>query len=98
MALSFDNTPDQWNNSGSAPSADLTQNGFQAGYKPPASVFNRLWSKVYNCITEIHTKLSALHTTVSTLPNAKVYTATSSTAPTLGEGEICFLTDDVSEE
>lgn len=94
MALEFTNKPDSWTNEGSAPSESLQTNGFTAGYKPPASVFNRMWRKFYLCITEIQTKLSALHTTVSNQQNAKVYVAKASAVPTLKDGEICFILEE----
>lgn len=58
MAIEFTNKPIKWTNEGTAPSEDLKTNGFQAGYKPPAAVFNNQWHTTGECIDELQTKLS----------------------------------------
>lgn len=58
MAIEFTNKPIKWENEGTAPSEDLKTNGFQAGYKPPAAVFNNQWHITGECIEELQTKLS----------------------------------------
>ena len=52
MAKTF-TPPPQWSNAGSAPSETLKTNGFQAGYKPSAPVFNYLFNKYGTCIGEL---------------------------------------------
>lgn len=59
MAIEFTNKPIKWTNKGTAPSEDLKTNGFQAGYKPPAAVFNNQWHATGECIDELQTKLSS---------------------------------------
>lgn len=59
MAIEFTNKPIKWTNEGTAPSEDLKTNGFQAGYKPPAAVFNNQWHTTGKCIDELQTKLSS---------------------------------------
>lgn len=53
--MAFTNKPMEWNNEGIAPSSTLQQNGFQGGYKPPASVFNYFFCKTADCINELQT-------------------------------------------
>lgn len=60
MAIEFTNKPIKWENEGTAPSEDLKTNGFQAGYKPPAAVFNNQWHITGECIEELQTKLSGV--------------------------------------
>lgn len=45
--------PLQWDNEGDEPSDNLKANGFQAGQKPPASIFNHQWHKTEECITQL---------------------------------------------
>lgn len=45
--------PPSWKNVGVAPSKTLKTNGFQAGYKPPAPVFNYMFNKYGICIDEL---------------------------------------------
>ena len=49
-------TPPLWTNEGTAPSETLKTNGFQAGYKPPAPVFNYMFNKYGICLTELQTE------------------------------------------
>lgn len=46
-------TPPLWTNEGTAPSETLKTNGFQAGYKPPAPIFNYMFNKYGICLTEL---------------------------------------------
>ena len=58
MAIEFTSNPTKWENEGAEPSAELKKNGFQAGYKPPAGVFNHHWHETAECIEELQTKVS----------------------------------------
>lgn len=58
MAIEFTNKPTKWENEGAEPSTELKKNGFQAGYKPPAGIFNHHWHESAECIEELQTKLS----------------------------------------
>lgn len=51
--MEFTNKIPEWKNEGTEPSDTLKNDGFQAGYKPPASIFNWFWSKVTKTINEI---------------------------------------------
>lgn len=51
---------DEWSNTGTEPSSTLKTNGFAAGYRPPAAIFNWFWSKTMKAITELQTKLSSV--------------------------------------
>lgn len=57
--MNFDNTMPDWENAGVEPSADLKKSGFQAGYKPPAGIFNYLWSTVTKVCKELQAKLKS---------------------------------------
>ena len=56
--MNFNNSLPEWKNTGTGPSDSLKNDGFKAGYKPSANVFNWFWSLVSKCITEIQSKLS----------------------------------------
>ena len=58
MAIEFTSNPTKWENEGAEPSEELKKNGFQAGYKPPAGVFNHHWHETTECIEELQTKVS----------------------------------------
>lgn len=49
----------EWNNEGTEPSANLKQNGFLGGYKPPASTFNYFLHKFKVCIDELQSAFDA---------------------------------------
>ena len=66
MALTYDNKPIKWTNEGTPPSTNLKTNGFQAGYKPPAAVFNNQWHTTGECIDELQDKLSKENTARTT--------------------------------
>ena len=55
--MDFEHNIPEWENNGTEPNEELRKNGFQAGYKPPAGVFNWFWSKFIACINELQTKL-----------------------------------------
>ena len=62
MATTF-TAPPSWSNVGVAPSETLKTNGFQAGYKPPAPVFNYMFNKYGICIDELQKgKADTYHT------------------------------------
>lgn len=48
-----------WNAVGVEPDSDLQNNGFQAGYKPPAEYFNYLFNQYMNCIDELQEEIVA---------------------------------------
>ena len=54
--MEFDNKIPEWKNTGTEPNEELKENGFQAGYRPPAGLFNWFWSKVIACINELQSK------------------------------------------
>lgn len=56
--MNFNNSLPEWKNTGTEPSDSLKNDGFKAGYKPSANIFNWFWSLVSKCITEIQSKLS----------------------------------------
>lgn len=65
MALIFTKTPIDWQNVGTEPSDNLKTTGFQAGYRPPADVFNHHFHNTNACIAEIQTQLKTLNGTLS---------------------------------
>ncbi len=56
--MDFENQMPEWKNTGAEPSDELKTNGFQAGYKPPANIFNYFFSLLPKAIKELQTKLS----------------------------------------
>lgn len=54
----FINTPPEWGNEGTEPTAQMKKSGFTAGYKPPAAYFNWFWHKVGACISELQTVIA----------------------------------------
>ena len=67
MAITFENTPLQWDNSGTEPSESLKADGFSPGYKPAADTFNYQIHNSSACLTELQTKLSGVLDTVDEL-------------------------------
>ena len=57
--MNYDNQMYEWQNEGTEPSADLKNNGFQAGQKPAASVFNHFWALMTKAIKELQTKFGS---------------------------------------
>lgn len=55
--MSFTNIFTEWAKNGTkvAPTSTLESTGFTGGMKPPASVFNYMWNKIGNAITELQT-------------------------------------------
>lgn len=51
--MEFQYQAPSWENEGQTPPQELIQNGFTAGYKPPASFFNWFWYTVSKCIGEL---------------------------------------------
>lgn len=68
--MDFTNIMANWQNEGVAPSADLQANGFQAGQRPPASVFNWQWHRTSAAITELQEKLSGVASNAEVNQNA----------------------------
>lgn len=55
--MKFENIPQKWNNVGVKPTEILENEGFKAGYKPPAAYFNYIFNNYSKCIQEIQEKL-----------------------------------------
>ncbi len=55
--MDFENQLPEWKNTGTEPSTELKENGFTAGLKPPAGIFNWFWSLVTKTVTELQSKL-----------------------------------------
>lgn len=53
--MSFENTSPNWQAEGVEPPDSLKQQGFVAGYKPPAAYFNWLLKRLSECIAELQT-------------------------------------------
>lgn len=71
MATTF-TAPPLWNNVGSAPSETLKTNGFQAGYKPPADIFNYQFNKYGVCIEELQNAINGEFTAEHTHPMSDI--------------------------
>lgn len=69
--MEFDNKIPEWKNEGTEPSEKLKTGGFPAKYKPPASLFNWLFSTVSKAINEIQTKLSNVSNTADSEKSVK---------------------------
>lgn len=82
--MNFNNTLPEWKNTGTEPSDTLKENGFVAGYKPPANIFNWFWNKVIAAITELQTNLSNAQTHL----NAKAPTFHANPETTYGIGSL----------
>ena len=54
--MEFTNRPPEWQNEGVEPPKATREEGFRAGYKPPASFFNWFWNLVGRCIKELQEK------------------------------------------
>lgn len=70
MAQQFNNTPPEWREEGTEPTTELQNNGFTAGYKPPAQYFNYLFHKYTECIKELQTLASAQGVTIGQKANS----------------------------
>ncbi len=49
--------PVDWQAEGIEPSDNLKTNGFQAGYRPPAAIFNYQWHRTGECIKQLQTEV-----------------------------------------
>lgn len=56
--MDFNNKAPDWSAPGVEPPTSLKEQGFEAGYKPPASFFNWFWTRVSSCLSELQNKLS----------------------------------------
>lgn len=56
--MTFDNNVPEWKNEGSDPPETLKEEGFTAGYKPPAAYFNWFFNRIQKSVKEIQDKLS----------------------------------------
>ena len=77
MAIEFKEKPMNWQNEGTEPSETLKKSGFEAGYKPPADVFNYQFNNTTKCIEEIQTQMSNLNGTDGGVNSGTGATATS---------------------
>ena len=97
--MEFENQMFEWQNEGTEPSTELKTTGFQAGYKPPAAVFNHFWSKTTKAITELQEKISTAGTRIvtATSTDGVAYTATLDGITELYTGlEITIIPDKTS--
>lgn len=56
--MTFNNNVPEWKNEGSDPPDTLKEEGFTAGYKPPAAYFNWFFNRIQKSVKEIQEKLS----------------------------------------
>lgn len=64
--MDFNNNLPDWGNEGAEPSTELKSRGFEAGYKPPAGVFNWFFANIIKTIKEIQSGLSNVNNTSDT--------------------------------
>lgn len=57
--MEWDNNIPEWKNTGTEPSEDRKEKGFEAGYKPPAGIFNWLYSLILRAVKELQTKFGS---------------------------------------
>ncbi len=62
--------PMKWDAEGTAPSASLSTNGFQAGYKPPASIFNYSLHTQEACTNELQDAVDDIDTALEGKANS----------------------------
>lgn len=62
--MAFDKPVPRWYAQGTEPSESIKTDGFQPGYKPPASFFNWFWYGVSQCLEELQND-SVTHETVA---------------------------------
>ena len=93
MATTF-TAPPLWTNKGTAPSETLKTNGFQAGYKPPAPIFNYMFNKYGICLTELQTEVVKKSEVGKSLAG-QTTSPTNGTSVVAGEGAEIF--NDYSE-
>ena len=82
-------TPPLWTNEGTAPSETLKTNGFQAGYKPPAPIFNYMFNKYGICLTELQTEVNKKSEVGKSLAGQTIQ-PTYNTTEVAGEGAEIF--------
>ena len=61
--MDFNKQMPDWKNKGDEPSDELKANGFLAGNKPPANIFNWFWGLTSDAIKELQQKLTDEETT-----------------------------------
>lgn len=98
--MDFEKNVPEWQAEGTEPPASLKESGFQAGYKPPAAVFNWFWHGVSACLTEIRSKLSGLRAgsipiVPATSADGVAYTATVEDVTELYNGMLLTIIPDV---
>ena len=54
--MDWENNVPEWKNEGTEPSEDRKTKGFETGYKPPAGIFNWLFSWIFKAVKELQTK------------------------------------------
>lgn len=59
--------PLKWSNEGVEPSENLKANGFQAGYKPPAPVFNYFLHREQECIEQLQEAVDNAESAIAAL-------------------------------
>lgn len=57
--------PLAWSATGAEPSDDLKTNGFKAGDKPPADVFNYQWNNTSQCLNELQDAVNVVENTLT---------------------------------
>lgn len=55
--MTFDNNVPEWKNEGSDPPDTLKEEGFTAGYRPPAAYFNWFFNRIQKAVKEVQEKL-----------------------------------------
>ena len=63
--------PMAWHNEGVEPSENLKSTGFQAGYKPPAAVFNYFLHNEQECIEQLQGAVDAANAEIATKAKAE---------------------------
>lgn len=65
--MAWKNIIPEWKNSGTEPSEELKNNGFQGGYKPPAGIFNWFWNLISKAINELQSIVTTISEAVTSL-------------------------------
>lgn len=95
--MEFTNKAPEWNAEGAKPTEDLINQGFTAGYKPPADYFNYMFNQYKKSIDETQEAVNTLDDNLSnyvTKENPTLYSATSkgtSIKVKNSEGDTCPL-------
>lgn len=58
--MDFEKKAPEWKATGTEPPESLKESGFQAGYKPPAAIFNWFWNCVSSCLKELQEKVKMI--------------------------------------